>query len=88
MQIIPLGSRIIASVKDESQQTKSGIILPGNTTGIRRKAYAVEVGPDVKHVKKGDEIIFMDYVTKKINIDEDKVIIFVEEYDVLGIVRR
>lgn len=88
MQIIPLGSRIIASVRDESQTTKSGIVLPGKTTGVRRRAFAVEVGPDVKHIKKGDEIIFMDYVSKKINIDEDEVITFVEEYDVLGIIRR
>lgn len=87
-KIIPLGSRIIVSINDQSQQTKSGIVLPCKTTGLRRKAFAIEVGPEVKHVKQGDEIVFMDYVTKKINIDEDEVIIFVEEYDVLGIVRR
>ena len=82
MQLKPLADRIIAVKEEPMTQTKSGILLG---EAKENPAYAVveSVGPDVKTVKKGDKIIYKNYSTTDVKIDDTEYII-VKEEDVLA----
>lgn len=78
----PLGKNIVARKEEPVTQTASGILLG---QAKEKPAYAVveEVGPDVKAVKKGDKIVFKEYSTTNIELDDVDYII-VKEDDVLA----
>lgn len=82
MALRPLNDRIIAVVEKPLEKTKSGILLG---EAKEKPAYAVveSVGPDVKAVKKGDKIVYKEYSTTEIKVDETDYII-VKEEDVLA----
>ena len=82
MQLKPLSDRIVAKKEEEVTQTKSGILLG---EAKEKPAYAVveSVGPDVKVVKKGDKIVYKNYSTTDIKLDDTEYII-VKEEDVLA----
>ena len=82
MQLKPLQDRVVA-VKDQPMETtKSGILLG---TAKEAPAYAVveSVGPDVKTIRKGDKIVYKNYSTTDIKIDDVDYIILKEE-DILA----
>ena len=78
----PLGKNIVAKKEEAATQTASGILLG---TAKEKPAYAVveAVGPEVKSVKKGDKIIFKEYSTTNIELDDTEYLI-VKEDDVLA----
>ena len=78
----PLGKNIVARKEEPVTQTASGILLG---QAKEKPAYAVveEVGPEVKAVKKGDKIVFKEYSTTNIELDDVDYII-VKEDDVLA----
>ena len=78
----PLGKNIVARKEEPVTQTASGILLG---QAKEKPAYAVveEVGPDVEAVKKGDKIVFKEYSTTNIELDDVDYII-VKEDDVLA----
>lgn len=78
----PLGMNVVAKKEAAPQQTASGILLG---TAKEKPAYAVveAVGPDVKTVKKGDKIIFKEYSTTNVEVDDEEYII-VKEEDILA----
>lgn len=78
----PLGKNIVARKEEAVTQTASGILLG---TAKEKPAYAVveAVGPEVKSVKKGDKIIFKEYSTTNIELDDTEYLI-VKEDDVLA----
>lgn len=82
MQLKPLSDRIVAKKEEEVTQTKSGILLG---EAKEKPAYAVveSVGPDVKVIKKGDKIVYKNYSTTDIKLDDTDYII-VKEEDVLA----
>lgn len=82
MQLKPLQSHIVALKEEPMEMTKSGILLGAAKEAL---AYAVveSVGPEVKTVKKGDKIVYKNYSTTDIKID-DKDYIIVKEEDVLA----
>ncbi len=82
MQLKPLSDRIVAKKEEPMTQTKSGILLG---EAKEKPAYAVveSVGPDVKVVKKGDKIVYKNYSTTDIKLDDTDYII-VKEEDVLA----
>ena len=82
MTIKPLKDRVVAIKEVATTQTKSGILLG---EAKEQPAYAVveAVGPEVKAVKAGDKIIFKEYSTSEIKLDEKNYII-VEEKDILA----
>lgn len=82
MALSPLSDRIVAKVEKPEEKTKSGILLG---EAKEKPAYAVveSVGPDVKSVKKGDKIVYKEYSTTEIKVDEIDYII-VKEEDVLA----
>ena len=82
MALKPLKDRVVAVVEKPLEKTKSGILLG---EAKEKPAYAVveTVRPEVKSVKKGDKIIYKEYSTTEIKVDEKDYIILKEE-DVLA----
>lgn len=82
MALKPLKDRVVAVVEKPLEKTKSGILLG---EAKEKPAYAVveSVGPEVKEVKKGDKIVYKEYSTTEIKI-EDKEYIVLKEEDVLA----
>ena len=82
MTLKPLKDRVVAVVDKPLEKTKSGILLG---EAKEKPAYAVvfAVGPEVKAVQKGDKIVYKEYSTTEIRIDEKDYIILKEE-DVLA----
>ena len=82
MALKPLKDRIVAIVEKPLEKTKSGILLG---EAKEKPAYAVveSVGSEVKDVKKGDKIVYKEYSTTELKIDDKNYIILKEE-DVLA----
>ena len=82
MALKPLKDRIVAKVEKPLEKTKSGILLG---EAKEKPAYAVveSVGPGVESVKKGDKIVYKEYSTTEIKVDDVDYIILKEE-DVLA----
>ena len=82
MTLKPLKDRIVAKVEKPAEKTASGILL-GDAK--EKSAYAVveSVGPEVKEVKEGDKIVYKEYSTTEVKVDETDYIILKEE-DVLA----
>ncbi len=78
----PLTDRVVAIKEQPLEKTKSGILL-GESKETPAYAIIESVGPDVKHVKKGDKIIYKEYVTTNIKIENVDYIILKEE-DILA----
>ena len=82
MKLKPLQDRIIAVKEAAMTQTKSGI-LHGEAKETPAYAVVESVGPDVKTVKVGDKIVYKNYSTTDIKV-EDTDYIIVKEEDVLA----
>ena len=82
MALKPLKDRIVAKVEKPAEKTASGILLG---EAKEKPAYAVveSVGPEVKEVKKGDKIVYQEYSTTEVKVDDNDYIILKEE-DVLA----
>lgn len=82
MQLKPLQDRVVAKKEEPQTTTKSGILL-GDAQEKPSYAVVESVGPDVKTIKKGDKIIYKQYSTTEVNIDDTDYIILKEE-DILA----
>ncbi len=82
MELKPLADRVIAVKEQALETTKSGILL-GEAKEAPAYAVVESVGPDVKTVKKGDKIIYKNYSTTDVKLDDKEYIILKEE-DVLA----
>lgn len=81
--IKPLGDRVVAMREKAPEKTESGLYLPDNAKEKPIMASVVAVGPDVKHVKTGDKILYKEYATNEVTIDNDEYLL-VKEEDILG----
>jgi len=82
MAIKPLNNKIVAVKEEPLTKTKSGILL-GEAKEVPAYAVVESVGPEVKNIKKGDKIIFKEFSTTNIKVD-DKDYIIVADEDVLA----
>ena len=82
MAIKPLNNKIVAVKEEPLTKTKSGILL-GEAKETPAYAVVESVGPEVKNIKKGDKIIYKDFSTTNIKVD-DKDYIIVADEDVLA----
>lgn len=82
MALKPLKDMVVAVQEKPLERTESGILLG---EAKEKPVYAVveAIGPEVKNVKKGDKIIYKEYSTTNLKIDEKEYII-VKEEDVLA----
>ncbi len=82
MALKPLSDRVVAKIEKPLEKTKSGILLG---EAKEKPAYAVveAVGPEVKSVKAGDKIVYKEYSTTEIKMDDEDYLILKEE-DILA----
>ncbi|MDO4508070.1 MAG: co-chaperone GroES [Candidatus Saccharibacteria bacterium] len=78
----PLKDMVVAVVLKPLEKTESGILL-GEAKEKPVGAEVVAVGPEVKAIKKGETIIYKEYSTTNVKIDDTEYII-VKEEDVLA----
>ena len=83
--INPLADRVVATREEAATQTASGLYLPDTAKEKPVQAVVQAVGPDVKHLKKGDKIVYKEYSTTEIKINDVEYLIIKEE-DVLATV--
>lgn len=83
MAIKPLNNKIVAIKEEPLTKTKSGILL-GEAKETPAYAVVEAVGPEVKDIKAGDKIIYKEFSTTNIKVD-DKDYIIVAADDVLAI---
>lgn len=83
--IKPLADRVVAVREQAQTKTASGLFLPDNAKEKPVIAVVKAVGPDVKTLKIGDRIVYKEYSTTELKVDEDEYLI-VKEEDVLATV--
>lgn len=79
----PLGDRVVAVREETSNKTASGLYLPDNAKEKPVIAKIMATGPAVKDLKKGDRIVYKEYSTTELKVDNTEYII-VKEEDVLA----
>jgi len=83
--IKPLGDRVVATRIEAETQTVSGLFLPDQAKEKPIVALVSAIGSDVKHVKVGDKIIYKEFSTTEVKIDDTDYLI-VKEEDILATV--
>ena len=81
--INPLGDRVVAVREKAPEKTASGLYLPDTAKEKPVTAKVVAVGPNATQVKKGDKIIYKEYSTTELTINDVEYLI-VKEEDVLA----
>lgn len=93
MNIKPLADRVVVSMVEAEETTKSGIVLPSKAKEKTYIAEVVEVGPgEVKdgkeikmYVKKGDKVLYSKYAGTEIKLDDQEYLILKQD-DILAII--
>lgn len=80
----PLADRIVLKRVEAEQKTASGIVLPESSKEKPEQGEVIEVGKEVKEIKKGDKVIFSKYAPSEIKINNEEYLI-VKEEDVLAV---
>ena len=83
MTLKPLKDRVVARIEKPAEKTSSGLLLPSDSKEKPSFAVVEAVGPDVKSVKKGNKIIYKEYSTTSVKIDDEDFIIL-DEKDILA----
>ena len=83
MTLKPLKDRVVAKVEKPAEKTASGLLLPSDSKEKPSFAVVESVGPEVKSVKKNDKIIYKEYSTTNVKI-EDTDYIILDEKDILA----
>lgn len=82
MKLNPLHDMVVALKEQPMEQTKSGILL-GEAKETPAYALVESIGPNVKTIKVGDKIVYKQYSTTEIKLDNQDYIL-VKEEDVLA----
>jgi len=82
--IKPLADRVVATRVEAAEKTASGLYLPDNAKEKLSIFVVQAVGPDVKNVKKGDQILYNGYANE-ITFNNESILI-VKEEDILATV--
>lgn len=83
--IKPLADRVVAVREKAQEKTASGLYLPDSSKEKPVMATVVAVGPKVEQVTVGDKIVYKEYSTTDLKINETEYLI-VKEDDVLATV--
>lgn len=79
--ITPLADRVVVVREEAKTKTASGIYLPEAAKEKTAVCEVKAVGPDVKHVKVGDRIVYGGYDVTELKVDGVEYII-VKEKDI------
>ena len=79
----PLKDRVVAKIDKPAEKTASGLLLPSDSKEKPSFAVVTAVGPDVKSIKKGDTILYKEYSTTSVKVDDEDYLIL-DEKDILA----
>jgi co-chaperonin GroES (HSP10) len=85
MKILPQRDLLLVEIKKQDK-TDSGLVITSPDI-ILERAIVLEVGPYVKVIKKGDEVLFKSWAIDVVKID-DKDYIHLAEDKVLSIIKK
>lgn len=85
MALKPLADRVIIKRLEAKNKTASGIVLPDSAKEKPEEGEVVEVGKDVKEVKKGDKVVFSKYSPSEVKQNGEEYLI-VKEEDILAVI--
>lgn len=86
MKIQPLADRLLLKRVEVATQTKSGLVLPDTAKEKPEQGEVIEVGKEVKEVKKGETVLFSKYAPTEVKV-EGKEYLIVKEEDILAVVK-
>ena len=81
--IKPLADRVVAVREKAQTKTASGLYLPESSKEKPVVASVEAIGPDVKTIKVGDKILYKEYSTTEVKINDTEYLI-VKAEDVLA----
>ncbi len=83
--VVVLGDRVlVAPPSDAERRTKGGILIPATAASVDRKGIwgeAIAVGPHVRHVDIGDEVLYVPEDAVEVDVQGDPYLV-VRERDV------
>ena len=82
----PLADWVVAEQEEAVTKTASGLYLPDKAAERPKIAKVVKVGKSVKEIKAGDRIVYKNYSTTEVSVN-DKEYILVKEEDILATVK-
>lgn len=93
MKIKPLFDKVVISLLDSDEKTKSGIVLPSAAQEKQQMATVLAVGPGgiidgkeiTMQVKTGQKVLFSKYAGSEFKI-EGKDVIIIRQSDILAII--
>ncbi len=93
MKLKPLGDKVVIKVEEDTQTTKSGIILPdaAKEKPVMGKVIAVGSGEVIDgkkvalDVKEGDKVIYSKYAGSEVKLEGEEFLIL-RQHDILAIV--
>lgn len=84
MKIKPTPGKVIIQKEEEDKVTKSGIILTPDNKEKKGVGYIYSVPDGINTLKKGDKVVFVDYLPDLIN-EEERLYVISEE-NILAII--
>jgi chaperonin GroES len=87
--IHPIKDRLVIKPDTQDEVTKTGIVLPQNAENDKFTGKVLAIGPEVREVAEGDEVIYSRYAGIEVDdaeMDEGDLLI-VREPDVLAVKR-
>jgi chaperonin GroES len=86
MNFAPLGDRVLLKVQEVETQTASGIYIPDNASQEKpTQAEVIAVGPDVEHVKVGDNVVYTKFARSASVTLDDQEYLVMEVAEILGV---
>jgi len=67
----PCGRRILVKLDEVLDKTPGGIIIPNAAKGVPNTGVIVEIGPEVVHLKKGQQVLFAGAAGQAFKKDDD-----------------
>ena len=92
MKLVPLFDKVVLK-QLVAEETKSGIVLPGQAKEKPQQAEVIAVGPGgvvdgkeiTMQVKAGDKVIYSKYSGTDVEVEEEKYVI-VKQSDILAVI--
>merc|ERR1712141_80666 len=94
MKFTPLHDRALVKRLDQTNKTKSGIIIPDSAKEKPAEGIIVAVGPGQRNdsgkispltIKKDDKVLFAKWAGTEVKIDNEEYLVM-KESDILGII--
>jgi len=83
--IKPINEYVLVEKVMRNPTTKSGIILTTDEKEEENIGQVIAVSDDVKNIKVNDKVIFENYQTREIKLD-DKKYLMISQKNILGII--